>query len=36
MKTVKNSDCVGMKRRGAEEVQRDLAGMTPEEELGYW
>ncbi len=36
MKTKKTFDCVEMKRRGAEEVQRTLAGMTPEEELAFW
>jgi len=36
MKTTKTFDCVEMKRRGAEEVQKVLAGMTPEEELAYW
>jgi len=35
MKT-KTFDCVAMKRRGAEVVQQDLAGLTPEEELAYW
>ena len=29
-------DCVEMKRRGAEHVQRQIAGMTPEEELEFW
>lgn len=32
----KTFDCLEMKRRGAEEVQKVLAGMTPEEELAYW
>ena len=36
MKTKKTFDCVEMKHRGAEEVQKTLAGMTPEEELAYW
>ena len=36
MKTEKTFDCVEMKHRGAEEVQKTLAGMTPEEELAYW
>ena len=35
MKT-KTFDCVEMKRRGAEEVQAALAGLTPEEELAFW
>lgn len=29
-------DCVEMKRRGAEDVQRRIAGMTREEELKFW
>ncbi len=33
---MKTFDCVEMKRRGAEEVQQALEGMTLEEELGYW
>lgn len=36
MKTKKIFDCVEMKHRGAEEVQKTLAGMTLEEELAYW
>ena len=28
-------DCVEMKRRGAEKVQQELAGMTPEEEIAF-
>lgn len=35
MKT-KSFDCVEMKRRGAERVLAETAGMTPEEELAYW
>ena len=35
MKT-KTFDCIEMKRRGAEEVQAVLAGLTPEEELAFW
>ena len=35
MKT-KTFDCIEMKRRGAEEVQKALLGMTPEEELAFW
>jgi len=35
MKT-KTFDCVEMKRRGAEWVQKRLASMTPEQELEYW
>ena len=34
--TTKKFDCVDMKRRGAERVQRELAGMSLEEELEYW
>ena len=29
-------DCVEMKRRGAEAVQQELEGLTPEERLAYW
>jgi len=36
MKAKKTFDCVEMKRRGAEEVQKTLVGMTPEEEMAYW
>ncbi len=36
MKTKKTFDCVEMKRHGAEEVQRTLAGMTLADELAYW
>lgn len=35
MKT-KTFDCVEMKRRGAEEVQKALIGLTPEQELAFW
>lgn len=35
MKT-KTFDCVEMKRRGAEEVQKALMGLTPEDELAFW
>jgi len=35
MKT-KTFDCVEMKRRGAEKVQEEIAGMTPAQELAYW
>jgi hypothetical protein len=34
--TDKPFDCVEMKRRGAEEVQRQIAGLTREEELEFW
>jgi hypothetical protein len=29
-------DCVEMKRRGAERVLAETAGMTPGQELEYW
>jgi hypothetical protein len=32
----KEFDCVEMKRRGAERVVAETAGMTPEQELEYW
>ena len=35
MKT-KTFDCVEMKRRGAERVQKELAGLTPQQQLEYW
>ena len=35
MKT-KKFDCVEMKRKGAEKVQQEIAGMTLDEELAYW
>lgn len=35
MKT-KTFDCVEMKRKGAEKVQQEIAGMTIEQELAYW
>jgi len=34
--TNKSFDCVEMKRRGAEEVQRQIAGLTREQELEFW
>jgi hypothetical protein len=34
--TVKNFDCVEMKRRGAELVQKRLEGMSRQERLAYW
>jgi hypothetical protein len=34
--TTKTFDCVEMKRRGAELVQQQLAGMTRQEQLEYW
>lgn len=35
MKT-KKFDCVEMKRRGAENVRAQIAGMTLEQELEFW
>ncbi len=35
MKT-KTFDCVHMKRQGAEQVMRQLAGKTVQEQLEYW
>jgi hypothetical protein len=35
MKT-KSFDCVEMKRLGAERVQKELVGLTPQEQLEYW
>lgn len=32
----KTFDCVAMKRRGAEKVQRTTRGMTREAELAFW
>jgi len=32
----KKFDCVEMKRRGAEIVQRKIARMSPEEEVEFW
>ena len=34
--TDKPFDCVEMKRRGAEEVQRQITGLTREQELEFW
>jgi hypothetical protein len=34
--TTKTFDCVEMKRRGAEAVQKRTAGMTPKQEIEYW
>ncbi len=36
MKTKKTFDCVEMKRRGSERIQSLTAGMTIEEQLGFW
>jgi len=35
MKT-KSFDCVEMKRLGAERVEKELAGLTLEQQLEYW
>jgi len=35
MKT-KAFDCVEMKRRGAEQVQQQIAGMDVQQELDFW
>ena len=35
MKT-KTFDCVEMKHRGAEAIQKQLTGKTPEEALAFW
>ena len=32
----KTFDCVEMKRRGADLVQKRIAGLSPEQELEYW
>lgn len=32
----KEFDCVEMKRRGAEKLQKKLAGLTVEDELKFW
>lgn len=36
MKKSKTFDCVDMKRKGAEQVQQEIAGMSIEQELAYW
>lgn len=36
MATKKSFDCIAMKREGAIEVRKRLAGMSREEELRYW
>ncbi len=36
MKTKKTFDCVEMKRRGAERIYNQIAGMTLEEQLTFW
>jgi proline racemase len=33
---VKTFDCVEMKRRGAEQVRQQIAGMSPLQELEFW
>jgi hypothetical protein len=32
----KTFDCVAMKRRGAEKIYKQIAGMTTEQELAFW
>ena len=32
----KTFDCVTMKRRGAEKIYEQIAGMTTEQELAFW
>ena len=32
----KKFDCVEMKRKGAEKVQKEIKGLTLEQELEYW
>ena len=32
----KTFDCVAMKRRGAEKIYRQIAEMTPKEQLAFW
>jgi hypothetical protein len=34
--TVREPECVAIKRRGAEHVTKLLAGKTPEEQLDFW
>ena len=36
MRKKKEFDCVEMKDRIQAEIQKEMAGMTPEEELAYW
>ena len=36
MKTKKTFDCVKMKRRGAERIHEQVAGMTIEDRLSFW
>ncbi len=36
MTTIRESECVAIKRRGAEYVTRLLAGMSREEQLAFW
>jgi hypothetical protein len=33
---IKTFDCVEMKTRGAEQVQQQIAGMSPLQELEFW
>jgi|GEM_PF-1055938 hypothetical protein len=32
----KTFDCVAMKRRGAEKINAQIAGMIPQQELKFW
>ena len=34
--TVHESECVAIKRRGAEHVAKLLAGKSPDEQLAFW
>ena len=34
--TVREPECVAIKRRGAEHVTKLLTGKTPEEQLAFW
>jgi hypothetical protein len=36
MATTREPECVQIKRRGAEHVARQIAGMSPAEQLAYW
>lgn len=36
MKTKKTFDCVEMKRRGAEIIYKQIATLTPKEQLIFW
>jgi hypothetical protein len=36
MATTREFECVMIKRRGAEHVARQIAGMSPAEQLAFW